>query len=96
VRRWGSFLFVAVLVVAAGCTRTKTLDANQLDQMLATKMQEQLGVQGVTVSCPDDVDVAAGGTFNCTATNPNGSTITIQVAQTDDQGNVTFKVVGAG
>jgi Domain of unknown function (DUF4333) len=88
-------LLVALLVVAGGCTRTKTLDAQSLDQKLATAMQTQLDVQGV-VSCPDDVPAEAGRVFNCTATTPDGTNMTIQVTQTDDQGTVTFKVVGAG
>jgi hypothetical protein len=96
VRRGTSILFVATLVVVGGCTRTKTLDAGSLDQQLASEMQGQLGVQGVTVSCPDDVPAESGRVFDCTATTPEGTTMTIQVTQTDDQGNVTFKVVGAG
>jgi hypothetical protein len=53
-------------------------------------------VQGVVVSCPDDVPAEAGRTFDCTATNADGTTMTIEVAQSDDQGHVTYKVVGAG
>jgi Domain of unknown function (DUF4333) len=96
VRRGTPILLVALLVVAGGCTRTKTLDGPSLNGLLASEMQKQLDVQGVTVSCPDDVPAEAGGVFDCIATTPDGTTMTIRVTQTDDQGHVTFKVVGAG
>ena len=95
-RKGTSVLLVAMLALAGACTRTKTLDAQQLNQMIASDMQAKLGVQGVTVSCPDGQPAAAGGTFTCTATNPDGTTLTIEVTQTDGQGNVTYKVAGAG
>jgi hypothetical protein len=88
-------MLVAVLALAGACSRTKTLDAQGLDEMLSSKM-EQHGIHGVTVTCPDDVKVATGGTFECSATAADGTAITIQVTQADDQGNVTFKVSGAG
>ena len=95
-RKGTSILLAAMLALAGACTRTKTLDAQQLNQMIASDMQAKLGVQGVTVSCPDGQPAEAGGTFNCTATNPDGTTLTIEVTQTDGQGNVTYKVAGAG
>jgi hypothetical protein len=90
-------LLVAMLAVAGACTRSRTLDASELNKQIATDMQaKKLAVEGVAVSCPDDVPAEAGRTFDCTATNPDGTTLTIQVTQTDDQGRVTYKVLGAG
>ena len=89
-------LFVAILFLASACSRTKTLDGAQLEQRIASDMQTRLQLQGVTVSCPDDIEVATGGTFTCTATSPDGTTMTIQGTQKDDQGNVSYKVVGEG
>ena len=43
-----------------------------------------------------DVPAEAGHTFQCTATSPDGTTMTIEVTQSDDQGHVTYKVVGEG
>jgi hypothetical protein len=96
VRRGTVIALAAMLALAGACTRTKTLDAQSLDEQLASEMQNQLDVQGVTVTCPDDVPAEPGRVFNCTATSPDGATMTIEVTQTDDQGHVTFKVVGAG
>jgi hypothetical protein len=95
VRRGTAVLLVGLLALVAGCSRTKTLDSDQLDQKIAAEIQANLR-ENVSVSCPDGVEVAAGGTFECDATSVGGSSMKIQVTQTDDQGNVTFKVVGAG
>jgi hypothetical protein len=94
VRKGTAVLVVAMLAIAGGCTRTKTLDGQGLDETLANDLSQKLNVQGFTVSCPDDVPAEAGGTFQCTATNPDGTQITLQVTQTDDQGNVTYEVTG--
>ena len=95
-RRGTLLVLVAMLAVVGACTRTRTLDASELNRQIATDMQAKLGIEGVAVSCPDDVPAEAGRTFDCTATNPDGKTLTIEVTQTDDQGRVTYKVAGAG
>jgi len=87
-------VLVAVLALAGACSRTKTLDAQGLDTKIASDMQANLGIEGLTVSCPDDVPAEAGHMFQCTVTTPDGKTMTIEVTQSDDQGNVTYKVVG--
>jgi hypothetical protein len=89
-------LLVAILLLAGACSRTKTLNRTELEQQIATDMQTNLQLEGVTVSCPDDIEVATGGTFTCTATSPDGTTMTIEGTQTDDQGHVTYKVAREG
>ena len=85
---------VAVILVAVGCT--KSLDTSSLESELKTQVENQLNASGLTVSCPDNIKVEAGGTFECTASDPSGQSVTIEVTQKDDQGNVTWKVSGAG
>jgi hypothetical protein len=89
-------LLVAVLASSSACTRTKTLDGDQLNQVLATSLARKLDTQGITVTCPDDQPAEAGHTFDCTATNPNGTQITLHVTESDDRGNVTYQVAGGG
>jgi len=96
VRRGTLVVFVAALALGSACSRTKTLDAQQLDQKIASDMQAKLDLTGVTVSCPDDVKVQTGGTFTCTATGSDGKTMTLEVTQNDDRGNVGYNVVGEG
>ena len=89
-------ILLASLALAGGCTRTKTLDANGLEQTLGPKIEQQLDTHGITVDCPDDEPAKAGATFQCTATSAAGKTLTIEVTQTDDRGNVTWKATNAG
>ena len=53
---------------------------------------EQLGGD-VTVSCPEDVKVEKGATFDCEATESgSGETAVVTVEQKDDEGNIRWKV----
>lgn len=46
--------------------------------------------------CPEDVEVRRGGTFECTARAPGETDgLRIDVTQLDDDGNVTWEIVGA-
>jgi hypothetical protein len=87
---------LATLALVGACSRTKTLDANGLEEMLRTQVEQKVGAEGITVVCPDDEPAQAGAVFLCTATSAEGKTITIQVTQTDDHGNVTWKATKAG
>jgi hypothetical protein len=89
-------VLLASLALVGGCTRTKTLDANGLEEMLRAKIEQQLGTQGITVDCPGDEPVKAGATFQCTATSAAGKTLTIEVTQADDHGRVTWTATKAG
>jgi Domain of unknown function (DUF4333) len=94
--RGARVLLVAIVLLAGACSRTKTLDRTQLEQQIAADVRTNLQLEGVTVSCPDDIEVATGGTFTCTATDATGTSMTIQGTQTDDQGYVAYKVAGEG
>jgi hypothetical protein len=80
-------------LVAAGCTRT--LDTKGLEDQIQQILAERGGPKVSQVSCPDGIKVQQGVTFDCTATG-DGSTWTIKVTQTDDQGKVNIEIVNAG
>jgi hypothetical protein len=85
---------VAVLVVtAAACT--KTLDTDGLETELQSQIEDQTQSPVTSVDCPADVKVETGGSFECTAEQEGGATLTIRVTQSDDQGNVEWIVVDA-
>ena len=86
-------IVACLALVATGCT--KTLKIDELQTQLATQLNSQLNTTGIIVGCPSKVKAETGGTFNCTATLPNGDTVTIRVTQSDDQGHVTWRLVGA-
>jgi cytoskeletal protein RodZ len=86
---------VAVLVLAGlgvgafFLFSTKVLDTAEAERQIAAIAEEQAGVTVTDVSCPDDVELAAGTVTTCTA-SLEGQEVTFTVEQTDDQGNVTI------
>jgi hypothetical protein len=87
-----TLVVVCCLAAFAGAC-TKTLDTPGLEDKVKAEIEEKLGETGMTVECPDDIKVKAGATFECTATGPSGTTATIEVTQTDDQGHLTWKII---
>ncbi|MGY1729014.1 DUF4333 domain-containing protein [Geodermatophilus sp. SYSU D01062] len=89
----GSIL--AVLVVAGlgvgafFLLGSKVLDTAEAERQIAAVAQEQAGVTVTDVSCPEDVELAAGTVTTCTA-QLEGQEVTFTVEQTDDEGNVTI------
>ena len=74
----------------------ETLNTANLEATLKSQLETQLNANGLTVTCPPVVTVQVGETFNCTASDTSGRSVTIEVTQADDQGNVTWKVSGKG
>lgn len=74
----------------AGCGTT-TLDTDKAETEITKELDKQVGT-GAKVSCPDDVEVKQGDTFNCTATDPEGNKATIVVTQKDDEGNISWEL----
>jgi hypothetical protein len=85
-----------VVSAAAGCSTLlpKKLDVDGLETQLANQLSSKLDTTGVTVSCPDDIKAKTGDEFDCTATVPAAGTITVRVKQTDDDGHITYVLVG--
>lgn len=84
---------VLLLSAAAGCS--KSLDTDSLEQTLIARVEADTGVTITSVTCDEDVDAEAGGTFGCVATEGSGATFHLEVTQSDDQGNVTYEYVDA-
>lgn len=79
---------IAILLAAA---RTSTLDTAAIETDIAGRLSEEAG-GAVTVVCPGSVTLSAGSTFSCDATGEDGSHVTVVVRQSDDQGNVTWRI----
>lgn len=84
-------VLVCIAAAATGCS--KTLKIDDLETEIASQIDTQLGTEGNTVSCPDDVKAESGATFECTATLSTGDAATVEVKQTDGDGNVTWTLV---
>ena len=67
----------------------KVLDTAEAERQIVTLTEEQAGVTVTDVTCPDDVELAAGTVSTCTA-QVEGQEVTYTVEQTDDEGNVTI------
>ena len=95
-RMHGVGLAAAALVVGvglAGCSMSAgSLDMAKAQTEIAKGIEEQTGATGVTVTCPESVPIEQGATFNCTANTAAGESATITATQTDDQGNITWKI----
>jgi hypothetical protein len=99
---WRSVVLVVVLLAVAGIavafllsaiSSRSLLDTSFVEQQIAESLSQSSGLT-TTVTCPDEVTVAAGDTFTCTATTDDGRTAQIEVTQDDDQGTVTWSAVG--
>lgn len=85
-RAAGAAVGLAGLLLLAACGGT--LDTGELEKQAQKAIAEDIGVRVASVDCPDDVEAKEGATFTCTATGADGSTATVRVVQTDDEGNV--------
>ena len=82
---------VVIVVVFAGCGET-TIDADKLEGEIAQGVEKQTGTRDVEVDCPDDVKTEDGGSFECDVTAPGQVKAKAAVTQTDDDGNVTWRL----
>ena len=89
-------LAAASLTACSGSASVSTnsnLDTAKLESTLPAELQTQLDLQEApTVTCPDNIEQKQGNNFTCTA-ELNGETADIAVTQTDDSGNVDWKLV---
>lgn len=95
IRPRGGRLAAGVVLVLAAAACSKTLDTDGLEGQLQAKIEAETDSTITSVDCPGDVKVEAGGTFECTAQEGSGATFTIEVTQTNDQGDVSWTVTDA-
>jgi Domain of unknown function (DUF4333)/Prokaryotic lipoprotein-attachment site len=84
--RLARILVVLATVALAACGQ------KVIESQIATELEAQTGVAPTSVDCPADVPAEEGGTFRCTATADDGSSVGITVTQTDDDGGVDWEV----
>jgi hypothetical protein len=83
----------ALAITTAACSRT--LDTDGLEERLIGQVERETASAITSVSCPADVRVETGGTFECTAEEASGASFTLEVTQTDDRGNVEWEIIDA-
>ena len=82
-------LYIAALLMLSLVACTSTIEGGDIEEQVAEDIQDEQGV-AVEVVCPDDIEAKDGGEFTCTATDPDGNEIPIEVVQQDDEGNVNW------
>jgi hypothetical protein len=88
----GLLAAMGAAALLAACNTTLLLNDDNLEIEIASWISDQGG--GIaTVTCPDDRPLRQGDTFQCEAALEDGSTVTLQVTQTDDTGNVSWTVL---
>ena len=71
---------VLLFVFLGGST---VLDPAAVERDVSAQFQEREGV-AVQLDCPDDMEVSANATYECTGTTERGEDVTLQIAITDE------------
>jgi hypothetical protein len=72
---------VLLFVFLGGST---VLDQGAVENDVAAQFQEREGV-AVDLTCPADMEVSSGATYECTGTTEAGEEVTLQIAITDEE-----------
>jgi hypothetical protein len=83
----GVVVLAGLAVGAVFLFGSKSLDTAKAQTKIAELTKQQIGITPTDVSCPADVDLKSGTTFQCTA-KLDGQAISYTVKETDDKGNV--------
>jgi hypothetical protein len=83
---------LAAVAIAACGGYDKGQAEGEIQDKLSSQVEQAVGSPITSVSCPDDVELKSGETFDCTATLENGSELTVNSEITDDDGNATFNI----
>lgn len=86
---------LTLVVTLAACSEITisrgepSLDTEKIQSELQSKLTDTIPGSTASVTCPSDVEVQPGATFDCTAIL-NGQQFNVEVTQTNDQGDVTY------
>jgi hypothetical protein len=94
IRRRPVVLIALPAALALSACGTKMLNTDKLEPKIKQGIEQQAGVKVKSVDCPSDVELKAGGKFNCTAVTTGGDRATVRVIQQDDKGNVRYQMGG--
>src|ERR1044072_6113349 len=78
---------VAALAMT-GCGEQK-IDVEKSAKLIQSAVEEQVGADVKSISCPDEVKVKANATFTCVVAGNDGTKGTATVTQTDGKGTIS-------
>lgn len=82
-------LIAALMAALVGGCGERTLNTDSIEPTIKDTI-ERSGAKVSEVDCPGDVTAKKGDSFDCRVALEGGSTVTVMVTQTDDQGKVKF------
>ena len=96
-RMWPAVAIVCILVAViigalfalSAAFNKSNLDTDALASRLGAELSSKYNTT-ISVSCPGHVPVAQGATFECVASDTQGTQRTVVVTQTTDKGDVTY------
>ena len=84
---------LAALIGTPGPLAAGTLDMSVIRKAIRDGLASQIHIENVAVSCPQETRaLKQGDTFDCDANPPEGGHLVVTVTQTDDQGNIDWKL----
>jgi hypothetical protein len=75
-------------LAATGCGEQQ-IDVEKSAKLIQSAVEEQVGADVKSISCPDEVKVKANDTFTCLVTGKDGTKGTATVTQTDGKGTIS-------
>jgi hypothetical protein len=73
----------------------QTVSKRKLEELVDTIIQQRAGTKVVSVECPVGIPRGIGQRAVCTATDRDGSSFSIELIQTDEDGGVNFTIQDA-
>ncbi|MBA2558047.1 MAG: DUF4333 domain-containing protein [Chloroflexi bacterium] len=75
--------------------RVLSLVTERVEDVLMGDLPDLTGTGITGVQCPESRPFQAGDVFECTAAADDGSQLTVEVTQSDAEGNITYRVAGS-
>lgn len=88
-------LISALAGLLAACSNTlepKKLNTEKLEDIFKNGIEERHNLDVTSVSCPEEVEIEEGATFECTAVTSDSDRSSVFVTQENDEGKVTWKL----
>lgn len=79
---------LAAVTLASGCGGSDGIDTGKAESFIRGAVEEQVGADVKSVSCPADQKQQKGARFTCVVTGADGTKGNAIVTQKDDDGNV--------
>jgi hypothetical protein len=89
VRAYLALLALVTVATTAACT--KTIPGSQIEKSIHDDLRAK-GTDLAGVKCPPKVVLKKGTTLTCTGTDVDGNTASFAVTETDDQGEIDWKL----